>query len=539
VLAIKAATALSLLLAPPAQPGVVGPGVQRAVERHGSALVQVAFENREPRSLAGVRSTVGAVRARVLARAGSGFRPSTRWNAVLGVAGRVTARGLRRLAVDPDVRRIDLDIGGHAADLQSNPLIHADLARAAGWSGSGVTVGILDTGVQRTHPDLADSLVAQQCFVAAPGSCPNGAHSQNGSPAGRDDNGHGTNVAGIVSGNGGIAPIGIAPASRLVIVRVLAADGSFATTAQVISGLQWILNHPQYGVKVINMSLGTDALYAGVCDNVGSPAMNFASIVRSLRLRGVTLFASSGNQSSMNRMALPACLNEVVAVGAVYDSAYGNNQHFCTDASTADKVTCFSNSSTSLDLLAPGAAITSTGIRSTTSTYYGTSQASPMAAATAADLVQANPALTPAQIESTLKSTGKLITDSRNGRVTPRIDVTAAIDAVAGGNLPPPPTPPADTKRPIVKARATAVTHGDIARLRFSISDDSGKASVTASVLRRNTRLKKWGPKTLGTGPYHVDWKASSRPGLLRFCVDAKDATGNASKRSCAAVVVK
>jgi subtilisin family serine protease len=296
--------------------------VQHAVERHGSAFVAVAFRVRPSRSLAGMRSTVRGVRRRVLARVGTGFRPAATWNAVAGMAGRVDAEGLRRLASDPDVRRIDLDIGGRAADVQADSLIHGHEARAAGWRGGGVTVGILDTGMQLTHPDLADALVAQRCVVGAPGTCPNGRHRQSGRGAGRDDNGHGTNVAGIVSGNGTIAPIGVAPApeSKLVIVRVLAADGTFATTSQVVSGLQWILDHPEYGVKVINMSLGTDQLYARTCDSAGAFAMNFASVVRSLRLQGVTLFASSGNEKALRKVALPACLKDVVAVGAVYDS---------------------------------------------------------------------------------------------------------------------------------------------------------------------------------------------------------------------------
>src|SRR5262245_41307455 len=224
MIAIKAATALALLLSHPAHPGVVGPGVERAVERDGSAFVVVAFKAREPRSLAGVRAAVRTIRTRVLARAGAGFRPTTNWDAVLGMAGHATARGLQRLASDPDVSRIDLDIGGHAADVQADALIHASQARAAGYTGAGVTVGILDSGMQLSHPDLAPALVAQHCFVAAPGTCPNGLHEQSDFGAGRDQNGHGTNVAGIVSGRGTIAPIGIAPATKLVIVRVLAAN---------------------------------------------------------------------------------------------------------------------------------------------------------------------------------------------------------------------------------------------------------------------------------------------------------------------------
>ena len=530
MIAMKAASALALLLSSPhAHPGVIGLGVERAVAAHASAFVQVAFATRQPRTLAGVRMQVRLIRSRVLARLGNGFRVTSKWNAVLGMAGYVNAAGVRRLAIDPEVRRVDLDVGGGAADLQADPIIHADQARAAGYTGSGVTVAILDSGMQENHPDLADSLVAEQCYVAAPGTCPNGQHSQSGSGAARDDNGHGTNVAGIITGNGTRAPIGVAPAARVVIVRVLAADGSFSSTAQVVSGLQYILDHPALGVKVINMSLGTDALYGGSCDGVGSFATNFAQVVHSLRLQGVTVFASSGNQKSTTKMALPACLNEVVAVGAVYDSAYGSDQLFCTDASAADKVTCFSNSSTALDLLAPGAAITSTGRGSSTSTYYGTSQASPMAAAAAADLLQKNPSLTPPQITATLKSTGKLTIDSRNGRMTARIDILAALNG-------PPLTD--DTEPPVVNARAARIQHGTRGKLQFRISDDSGRAFIAATVFRKNTKLRQWGPAAQSNGAYFLYWRSPARRQRLRFCVVAQDAAGNAARQSCATLKV-
>ena len=82
MIAIKAATALALLLgSPQVHSGVVGPGVQRAVERHGSAFVQVAFKAPQARTLAATRATVRVVRTRVLARAGSGFHVTTHWDA--------------------------------------------------------------------------------------------------------------------------------------------------------------------------------------------------------------------------------------------------------------------------------------------------------------------------------------------------------------------------------------------------------------------------------------------------------------------------
>ena len=133
MIAIQAITALTLLLAPQqANPGVFGPGVQRAVAQHRSAFVQVAFRARQPRTLAGMRSIVRTVRTRVLARAGNGFFSTTHWDAVPGMAGWTTAKGLRRLATSPDVSRIYLDFAGHAEDLQADPLVHVDAARAAG-----------------------------------------------------------------------------------------------------------------------------------------------------------------------------------------------------------------------------------------------------------------------------------------------------------------------------------------------------------------------------------------------------------------------
>ena len=76
------------------------------------------------------------------------------------------------------------------------------------------------------------------------------------------------------------------------------------------------------------------------------------------------------------------------------------------------------------------------------------------------------------------------------------------------------------------------------ARLRFTIADDSGSASVVAAVFRGNKKLKLWGPEALENGPYYVKWSAPSKPQQLSFCVQAKDAAGNQSKQSCAAIKV-
>jgi subtilisin family serine protease len=307
---------------------VVGRGVVSELAREGQARVIVAFRVEQPtglRRLAGIVRETSAIRDRVLKRLGSGngFVPAARWDAVAAMPGLVTALGLRRLSSDPEVSRIDLDTGGRATDNESLPLIGGDIAHSQGLTGKGVTVAVLDSGVDETHPDLASSLVAEHCFVV-PNGCPNGSAEQDCPGSARDDNGHGTNVAGIIASDGTISPVGVVPDASLVAVRVLESTGRFQTSSQVISALNWIaLNHPE--VRVVNMSLGTTQLFAGTCDGASAVTLAFASVVSTLRARGVTVVASSGNSASASTMAAPACISGVVAVGAVYDASVGGS----------------------------------------------------------------------------------------------------------------------------------------------------------------------------------------------------------------------
>src|SRR4029077_1771890 len=142
--------------------------------------------------------------------------------------------------------------------------------------------------------------------------------------------------------------------------------------------LDWVIdNHPE--VRAVNMSLGTDALYAGYCDSATASTMAFASGINTLRARGTLTVVSSGKEASTNGMGAPACVQNAISVGAVYDANVGSVTIFgCTRApTTADHITCFSNSNSALDLLAPGAVITSDWLRGGLSSFYGTSQAAP------------------------------------------------------------------------------------------------------------------------------------------------------------------
>lgn len=415
---------------------VAGPELVHALVARPAAPVVVTL--REPRApladLGARREEIASLQKSVL----QGFTPSEfqlthRWRSVSGLAGELTRAGLESLLRHPAVVRVDLDVAGAGNLAQSVPLVQADVVRNLGLTGAGVIVAVLDSGLAASHPDLAGDLVAEQCFCTnanATGCCPDGSTQQSGPGAAADDNGHGSNVTGIITSTGTVAPVGVAPDTKIVAVKVLDSQARFNAAAQIVTGLDWIINdRPE--VQAVNMSLGTFATFTGYCDNATSWTMALASAINTLSSRGTVVFASSGISGLTSAMGAPACIQNTVSVGAVYDSNVGSVTMLgCTDpTTTADKVTCFSNSDTTLDLLAPGAPTTSTSVTGGTSTYYGTSQASAHAAAAAAILLQVNPHITPAQIESTLETTGAAVTDARNGLVSPRIDVLAAMRA--------------------------------------------------------------------------------------------------------------
>ncbi|MCU0242019.1 MAG: S8 family serine peptidase [Vicinamibacteria bacterium] len=410
---------------------IVGEDVRAAVRAGGRARVVVAL--REPlvnaTSAAERERAIAVLSSEVLAQLTPGdFQLTAQFRSVSALAGHLTANGLDVLATHPEVVRIDLDVPVHATLAESTRVIGADQAHNLQHTGRGVAVAVLDTGVQGDHPDLKDHVVNEQCYCTRSdnsGCCPNGSTQQSGAGAARDDNGHGTNVAGIIT-----APLGVAPEAEIVALKVLAQDGSAASVSQIITGMDYILTQrPE--VKVVNLSLATTQLFEGPCDNAAAYTIAFASAINGLRQRGALTFVSSGNDGSATKVGAPGCVSTAITVGAVYDADFGPLSFGCVDATTAaDKVACFSNGGINVDVLAPGGAITSSGLNSGQSTYVGTSQAAPHAAGVAALLLGAKPGLTPDQIEAAMKSTGRAIVDGRNGQTYPRVDALAALQAV-------------------------------------------------------------------------------------------------------------
>nr|BAL57564.1 peptidase S8/S53 [uncultured Chloroflexota bacterium] len=413
-----------------AQSPVVGSEIMAALADRETVRVIVTLHAPEPGTAVQTRiQQIDQEQTAVLSHlSDQEFKLIHRYQTIPGLVGEVTRTGLEVLLAQPQVEAVALDLPVEVKLSESVGVIKADRVwNELGITGVGVNVALLDTGVDLTHPDLADNIVAQKCFsrgACLPGNTDQGNNAQ-------DFTGHGTHIAGIITGRGQTSPRGVAPDAGLVVVRVLTGSGA-GFTSDVISGLDWVVaNQAQLQVKIINLSLGGGA-YQGTCDQADANTRLYAEAVRAAREVGIIIFAAAGNSGFLDKMMAPACIADVVAVGSTYDADFGTvTLANCTDENvTVDQVVCASNSSTALDLLAPGVAIDSTALGGGQSQQSGTSMSTAQASAVAALMLQANPDLTPSEIETILKNTGVPVTDHRTGRVTPRIDALAAVSAV-------------------------------------------------------------------------------------------------------------
>jgi serine protease AprX len=300
------------------------------------------------------------------------------------------------------------------------PQIGADKVWAAGYTGKGVKVCVIDTGIDASHPDLnGNKVVAWVDYV-------------NGRTTPYDDHGHGTHVSSTIAGTGNASNgqyKGVAPEASLMGAKVLSAQGSGSNT-NILKGIDWAV---QNGAQVISMSLGSSQ---------HSQAMDDA--VRSATSRGVTVVVAAGNSGpNANTVACPGDSPDAITVGA---------------SDRSDVIASFSSRGPTYDgRIKPdvtnmgvglwAAKATGTGAGKGT-TYYlpmsGTSMATPMTSGVVALLLQANKTLTPAQIKTVLTKTAKPLGGSvpNNDYGYGRVDAKAALDYVLTGKVPvPTPTP--------------------------------------------------------------------------------------------------
>ena len=205
----------------------------------------------------------------------------------------------------------------------------------------------------------------------------------------------------------------MAPAASIVAIKVTdncSTSGCFYAFSEIVAALDYLItNNATLKVRAINMSFGTGDRFEGACDNATAYTMAGAAAINTLRSMGVVAFAAAGNDGSGTTMRAPACLSNVVSVGATNDD---------------DVVPAFSNSNPTTDVFAPGVSITSDFLNggTFTSATGGTSASSPHVTGCAALLIDAGEALTPAAIETRLETSPVRVTDAKNGLSFPRID---------------------------------------------------------------------------------------------------------------------
>ena len=424
---------------PPGRGVIVGEGVEEALRASPFARVVVlldvdpALADRPDHGA--LRQAVAARQERALQALHPGdFRLRSRPRHAPIIAGELNASGLERLRRAPGVLRVDLEREGSGALAQSVPLVRADVAQALGYTGAGIVVGEVDSGVDTDHPDLIGAVVEQACLCHTDGGCcANGGPAMFGPGAAEDVAGHGTLVAGVITSNGVVAPRGVAPDAGLVVVRVTNAQDHTCCMSDVTDALDWILeNRPD--VAAINVSVVSQLVYPGNCDFADGTTTGMTFVISALRSAGIPVFCAAGNSGSSTGMSAPACVSPAVSLGSVYDENIGSTSFgLCSDAATAaDQATCYSNSEAATDLFAPGSRITTSSLGGGVAPgVHGTSFAAPHATACAALLKQARPGIGAAAMENAFKATGVPITDPKNGLTFPRIDCLAAIQVTS------------------------------------------------------------------------------------------------------------
>ena len=289
--------------------------------------------------------------------------------------------------------------GGPSAVYSS--VVRADRAWAEGHTGQGIGVAVIDTGVNPVG-DLAGRVVHSVDFTADQDNV--------------DHHGHGTFVAGMIAGTGatGAGVKGIAPDARIIALKIAGRNGA-ADITHVMAAIQWAVSFKDvYGIRVLNLSLGTDSTQDYRVD-----LLNMA--VERAWANGITVVVAASNRGpNPGTISKPADDPFVITVGAVADrSTPGIGDDSVPSFSGAGPTV--SNKLSKPDIAAPGRSVVSTrSPGSAADTDYpqarigdkhfvgsGTSFASGVVSGAAALVLAANPALNPDQVKARLVDTAR------------------------------------------------------------------------------------------------------------------------------------
>lgn len=303
----------------------------------------------------------------------AGAAVGDRLDIIHGISVKLTPEAEQKLKNNPYVERIDPDekvlavrhsqVVRPQVVSQATPWNITKIFATQAWSlakGTNVEVGIVDTGISTSHPDL---------IVVGGVNTINARRSYN------DDNGHGSHVAGSACArDNNFGVVGVAPECSLYAIKVLNAAGS-GFVSDIIEGIQWSVNK---GIKVTNMSLG-----------LGSNIQSLADAISAADQAGLVQVAAAGNNGpGQNTTLYPANYGEVISVAA-------------TDSN--DNVPSWSSRG-KVDIAAPGVNIYSTYKGNKYATLSGTSMAAPHVTGVVALRKQLKPLATPSELKTILQS---------------------------------------------------------------------------------------------------------------------------------------
>ena len=367
---------------------------------------------------------------------GTGFRVKRLFRYVPFATLEVDPGALRRLAKLDVVAGVSEEAEYYPHLAQTTQLVDAPWSFRQAFSGRGAAVAIIDGGVS-PHSFFGNRLVEEFCF-SSPRSgeqslCREGAAEDSGPGAAcasplSDYCDHGTHVAGIAAGDGGIARQAdiIALNATVKWTPFLSPPYQIFLNGDIVAALEKVLDlADSRNVAAVNMSFGGKPHTEGPCDSYSENEQAISAVVDLLKEAGVAAIASSGNDWEENKIESPACISSVISVGA-------------TDKKRV--VAGFSNSSAELDFLAPGVDVrssvpggfeacepTSTGGFATCS---GTSMAAPHVTGAWAVLKAKNALASVDDIAAVLSQSGLEITDERQDRSTPMIQVEEAMQLI-------------------------------------------------------------------------------------------------------------
>ena len=331
-----------------------------------------------------------------------GFETQFRYWLIDAIAGKIELDRIPDLVSLPGVVFVELDARLGIQMEEVVPAHGVDLVwQDTGYTGDGITMAIIDTGIDGNHTaldDLDDDNTTNDPKIIAFYDAINHPEATNGTEIfPYDDNGHGTHCAGITAGTG--APnyqhVGVAPRANLVGVKVLDGGGS-GSFAAVMAGMEWTVEkRHEFNIRAASMSLGA---LTGAIEWASSEEESVNRMANEMMRAGVTLFIAAGNSGGTATIGTPGSAEDVITVGSL-------------DKNTAVAVYS-SQGPTEEGRVKPNLAFVGSSVNApdaNTGDGYvalsGTSMATPGAAGVAVLMYQANPDLSPFDVRNIMQET--------------------------------------------------------------------------------------------------------------------------------------